>query len=127
MHQPPDPGHPVGGFLPAPKSPEKSIVRPTYTEIPYNGAPDLDEEPESGGLLEYWRTLRRHKGTLIVLVGLGALIGYLVTIPQTPIYQAHASLEIVSLNQNFMNMKESNPLAESGSSADTTDIQTQIK
>src|SRR5262249_26119518 len=54
-------------------------------------------------------------------------IGFLVTIPQTPIYQVRTSLEIVSLNQNFLNMKESNPLSDSTSTADTTDIQTQIK
>ena len=88
---------------------------------------DPGPEPQSGGLLEYWHILRRRKGTLILLASVGAVIGFLVTLPQTPIYQVRTSLEIVSLNQNFLNMKESNPLAESGSSADTTDIQTQIK
>ena len=99
----------------------------TYTEVPHNGAADAGSEPQSGGLLEYWRILRRRKGTLIVLAGLGAIIGFLVTVPQTPIYQVRTSIEIVSLNQNFLNIKESNPLAESGSSADSADIQTQIK
>jgi len=128
MQQSPDSGHPRSGFLPAPiASHEKGIVPATYTEVPYNGAPDNGAEPESGGLLEYWRILRRRKATLIVLASVGAVIGFLVTLPQTPIYQVRTSLEIVSLNQNFLNMKESNPLADSGSSADSTDIQTQIK
>jgi succinoglycan biosynthesis transport protein ExoP len=128
MHQSPDSGHTPNGFLPSANgTQEKGVVPVSYTEVPYNGGPDSGAEPQSGGLLEYWRILRRRKGTLIVLASLGAVIGFLVTLPQTPIYQVRTSLEIVSLNQNFLNMKESNPLAESGSSADATDIQTQIK
>jgi len=128
MHPPHDSGHSSSGFLPSPTaSPEKGFVSATYTELPYNGVPDPGSESESGGVLEYWRILRRRKGTLILVAGLGAVIGFLVTIPQTPIYQVRTSLEIVSLNQNFLNMKESNPLSDSASSADTTDIQTQIK
>ena len=123
-----DSDHTPNGFVPSSiASQDKRIVPATYTEVPYNGAPDPGAEPESGGLLEYWRILRRRKSTLIVLASVGAVIGFLVTLPQTPIYQVRTSLEIVSLNQNFLNMKESNPLAESGSGADSTDIQTQIK
>jgi capsular exopolysaccharide synthesis family protein len=128
MHQAPDSGHPSNGYLPSSNGSQERVVVPvSYSEVPYNGTPDAGGEPQSGGLLEYWRILRRRQGTLIVLACVGAVIGFLITIPQTPIYQARTSLEIVSLNQNFLNMKESNPLAESGSSADVTDIQTQIK
>jgi polysaccharide biosynthesis transport protein len=128
MHQPPDSSHTRSGYLPAPfASHEKGIVPASYTEVPYNGAADADAEPQSDGLLEYWRILRRRISTLILLSCMGAVIGFLITLPQTPIYQVRTSLEIVSLNQNFLNMKESNPLADSGSSADSTDIQTQMK
>jgi len=128
MQQIPDSGHTPSGFLPSPTaSPEKGIVPATFTEVPYSSAPDSGMEPDSGGLLEYWHILRRRKGTLILLASMGAVIGFLVTLPQTPIYQVRTSLEIVSLNQNFLNMKESDPLSQSGSSADSTDIQTQIK
>jgi polysaccharide biosynthesis transport protein len=128
MHQSSDSGKPPNGFVPSFVAPHEKVVVPaTYTEVPYNGALDPGAEPESGGLLEYWRILRRRKGTLIILAGVGAVIGFLVTLPQTPIYQVRTSLEIVSLNQNFMNMKDSNPLTESDSSGDTSDIQTQIK
>lgn len=126
MHQSPDSGHTPNGFVPSVIG-SQGVVPAAYTEVPYNGVPDNGAGPESGGLLEYWRILRRRKGTLIVLASVGAVVGFLVTLPQTPIYQARTSLEIVSLNQNFLNMKESNPLAESGSSVDSADIQTQIK
>jgi polysaccharide biosynthesis transport protein len=128
MHQLPDPPNKPGEFLPSPATRlEKGSYPASYTNVGYSNAPDPNVEPPSGGLLEYWRILRRRKGTLILIASLGAIIGFLVTIPQTPIYQVKTSLEIVALNQNFLNFKESNPLTESGSSVDTTDIQTQIK
>ncbi len=64
---------------------------------------------------------------MILIAVVGAVLGYFVTLPQTPIYQVRTSLEIVGLNQNFLNMKESNPLNEGGGSVDAGDIQTQIK
>jgi polysaccharide biosynthesis transport protein len=94
----------------------------TFTEVSYSAPAGSAGEEESGGLVEYWHILRRRKGTLILLAGIGAVIGFLVTVPQTPIFQARTSLEVVSLNQNFLNMKENSP-----TEADTEDILTQIK
>ncbi|MGA2601379.1 MAG: hypothetical protein ABSH09_30815, partial [Bryobacteraceae bacterium] len=95
MHQSPDSGHTSNGYLPPPAmSRGAEIVPASYAEVPYQGASDAGQEAQSGGLLEYWRILRRRKGTLIVLAGLGAVIGFLITVPQTPIYQVRTSLEI---------------------------------
>ena len=58
--------------------------------------------PEAGGLLEYWRVIRRRKGTLILIALLGAIAGLLVSLPQTPVYQARTSLEIQDINDNFI-------------------------
>ncbi len=93
----------------------------------YGNRLDPGPQPDGGGLLEYWRILRRRKGTLILITSLGAVMGFLATLPQTPIYQARTSLEIVELNQNFLNMKEASPLDEGGPSSNTIDIQTQVK
>ncbi len=122
------PHHPrnSGDLLP-PVRRDKGALPASYTEVGNAGNPELAAENGSGGVLEYWHILRRRKGTLIIIAALGAIAGFLVTLPQTPIYQVRTSLEIVALNQNFLNMKESNPLSESGSSVDSTDIQTQIK
>src|ERR1700684_276987 len=128
MHQLPEsPQHP-GEFLPSPAARrDKGPLQASYTDAGYSNGPDPSAEPESGGLLEYWRILRRRKGTLLLIALLGAIVGFLVTLPQTPIYQVRTSLEIVGLNQNFLNIKESNPLNEGQSTVDATDIQTQIK
>src|SRR5271170_3793505 len=104
---------------------DKNVVPAAYTEVPYSGGYDPAAEPETGGLIEYWRILRRRKGSLILIAFIGALIGFLATIPQTPIYQAKTSVEISDLNTNFLNLKQADPISES--SADTSDLQTQVK
>jgi capsular exopolysaccharide synthesis family protein len=84
------------------------------------------QDPQ-GGLLEYWRILRRRKGTVLAIAFAGLLAGFLVTLPQTPVYQARTSLEIQDLNQDFMNMKQVSPVSESSTYTALSDIQTQIK
>ena len=90
--------------------------------------PDVFEEPGPGLLLEYLQILRRRKGTLILIVFLGLLASLLLTLPQTPIYQARASIEIQNLNENFLNMRNVSPTADDGASdAPGSDLQTQAK
>jgi capsular exopolysaccharide synthesis family protein len=94
----------------------------------YYGGPQFDPEEEEGGLLEYWRILRRRRGTLVIGATVGLLLGIAVTLPQTPIYQAKTTLEIQSFNQNFMNMGNLQEVTEgAGPSGSTIDIQTQIR
>lgn len=91
------------------------------------GPPPVEHE-EEGGLVEYWRALRRRRGTLILLASMGLLLAVLITLPQAPIYEAKTSLEVLELNENFMNMKNVNQIDQnSGNLNLLTDIQTQIK
>jgi succinoglycan biosynthesis transport protein ExoP len=99
--------------------------RRPYVAVPY---PEEFAEPSPGLLPEYLQILRRRKGTLILIVVSGLLTSLLLTIPQTPVYQARGSLEIQNLNENFLNMRNVNPNEdEGGPSAPGTDIQTQAK
>jgi capsular exopolysaccharide synthesis family protein len=99
-------------------------LRPRYSEaLPH----ELLEEPGPGLLLEYWDILRRRKGTLLVMAFLGLLASILFTLPQTPVYRARASLEIQSLNENFLNMRDVNPTNEGASSTAESDLQTDVK
>lgn len=83
---------------------------------------------EAGGLLEYGRILRRRKGTLILVAFLGALAGFLITVPQTPIYQARSTLEVQGLNENFLNMREVSPtVTASNIYYPEYDLQTQVR
>ena len=51
----------------------------------------------------------------------------LIALPQTPVYQARASLEIQDIADNFLSSKQVNPVSESSGSTSLADIQTQIK
>jgi len=100
-------------------------LRRQFLDMP---SPEVFEEPGPGLLLEFWQILRRRKGTLILIIFLGLVTSLLLTIPQTPVYQARSSLEIQNLNDNFLNTRNVNPTADGGQS-DTlrSDLQTQAK
>jgi len=102
-----------------------ALARPQYIEAP---SPEVIEEPGPGLLLEYWDIVRRRRGTLILIAFVGFLSSVLLTLPQTRIYQARASLEIENLNENFLNMRDVSPTAnEGGSYPPEYDLQTQVK
>jgi len=106
---------------------ENSLVRPT--DVMYRGqelTTQVVEPQSSNGLIEYWRVIVRHRGTVVLLVCLGGLVGFLATLPETPVYRAHTTLEVEGFNENFLNFKDVSP--SSGSSIDpTADILTQVK
>ena len=96
-------------------------------DVDYAHEDSLGEEP-SGGLLEYWRILERHRGTVILITFLGMLGAFLYTLPQTPIYLAQGTIEIQSMNEDFMHMREVNPTSANGNNYDQlSDLQTQVK
>lgn len=93
-----------------------------------NNRPAADpQEDHRVELLEYCRLLRRRQGTLVLATLLGLVAALLLTLPQTPVYQAKTSLELLNLNQDFMNMKDIDQVAEESGYNLLTDIQTQIK
>ncbi len=126
----------TASLVPSDASPDPSRALARRSSYGYGGygtpyptipAKPTDESAESGGLLEYWRILRLHKGTWVVFAALGAVIGFLVTLPQTPIYQAKTAIEIQNLNDNFMNMRQSTQVYEPGGGTDSSEIPTQIR
>lgn len=100
-------------------------ARPHYVEAPSQG---IVEESSPGLLLEYFDIVRRHKVALILCASVGLLTSFLLTLPQKPVYQARASLEIRDLNENFLNMRDVNPTTDDpGQSTAESDLQTQVK
>ncbi len=91
------------------------------------GPRDEDEEGEDQfPLLGYWQLLVRHRGLLVLACAAGAVLGFLASLPRTPIYEARTSLEIQSLNDGFLGMRDLNPTAQ-GSNWYGTDVSTQIE
>lgn len=89
-------------------------------------APGQGEAP-GGGLLEYWRILQRRKGTVSLVACLGLLGGILYTLPQTPIFQARAVIEVQGVNEDFLAMKNVNPNAGTSGYDPTIELQTQVQ
>ncbi len=102
---------------------------PLPARMKYAGPVEADFLADAGdsSFLEYWQILRRHKGTVVIFAFLGALAGLLVSIPQTPFYEARTSLEIESLNENFLDLASVNPTSPNGSNSAKLEISTQIK
>ncbi len=90
------------------------------------GGYDYYDEPGGEGLMEYWRILMRRKGLIILSSFLGGLAFFLYTMPQTPVYKAMASIEILQYNPQFMGMSQVNPIQEGGSNWNNQDIETKI-
>lgn len=104
-----------------------ALVRPA--EVVYRD-PEVLQQVDAGsgsGLVEYWRVIVRHKGTVLLLFVLGALAGFISTLPETPVYRAHATLQVQGINENFLNMKDVSPTTTGGMMDPTADILTQVK
>jgi capsular exopolysaccharide synthesis family protein len=85
-------------------------------------------EEQGGGLPEYWQILRRRKGSLILMVCLGLLAAMLITLPQKPVYEARGLIEIQTVNENFLNMRNVSPTSdEGGPTAPGYDVQIQTQ
>lgn len=89
--------------------------------------PEYADKPASGGLDEYWKIIRRQKGAVLLAAFSGALVGFLSTLPTAPIYQAHATVEVRGVNENFLNMRDVNPDSGGAYMDPTFDILTQVK
>jgi succinoglycan biosynthesis transport protein ExoP len=105
-----------------PASPGAIDVTPLSIELPGPGL-----KRDYAGVLEYWQMIRRHKGAVVLATLLGCLGGFLVTLSDPRIYQARTTLEIQGRNEEFLNMKNVNPVSETNGGYLDTDIQTQVK
>jgi uncharacterized protein involved in exopolysaccharide biosynthesis len=86
-----------------------------------------EEDESQGGLLEYWRILSRNRVPILLASLAGLVLGFAVGIPMKPIYRAKTSLEVLTINEDFMNMKQANPTTTNDNSYDTSEEQTQAK
>ena len=83
---------------------------------------------EYAGVIEYWQMVRRHKTAVIVVSVLGAVAGFLYTLPQPRVYQAHTTIEVQGLNEDFLGLHNVSPTVSPTSNYyPDFDIQTQVK
>ncbi len=83
------------------------------------------EEPRSSLYVDYYRTLVRHRRVVLGFAFGGLLAAVLLHLTTQPIYRSRTSLDIQSLNGDFMNLRSVDPTG--ASSPSDTNVQTQIK
>ena len=105
------------------RTPELSVAEAAPTPR-YFGDVAGREEPNKGMLMDYYHTMVRHRLMIGILAGCGILAGALLHVASQPVYRTRTSLDIHSLNTDFLNMRSADPNA---SSSQDSNIQTQIK
>ena len=129
---------PTGSFISLPMEPltpapaDRVLARVTprvfVPPVSLGEASRPGRKAEQAGVLEYWRMVRRHKAAVIAVVIVGAMAGFLYTLPQYRIYQAHTTIEMQGLNEDFLGLHNVSPTVSSSSSYyPDFDIQTQVK
>jgi capsular exopolysaccharide synthesis family protein len=78
-----------------------------------------------GALQEYWRILRRRKGTLLLLASLGGLAGVIVASTQPVTYMATMALEVEDNPQDFTSVPNIKSQAQTQTAQ--SDMSTQIR
>jgi capsular exopolysaccharide synthesis family protein len=109
------------------KLPQRALPHAAGSNPILLGERAYDFAAPPASLFEYWRLLFRRKGVLLIAGVLGASLGLLISVPQTPIYQARTTLEIQRLNENILNTREIDPSAPNVALSMPEEIQTQIK
>lgn len=103
------------------------IMPPAYVPaVPAKWTPveTIDENP-SFSLMHYWDAIRRYKFVVLGFIAAGALAALIFSFLETPMYRAHTSLEVEDLNENFQNLKDSDPTAQTPPAESY--FQTQVK
>src|SRR3984893_158213 len=80
-------------------------------------------EPE--GLLEFCRLIVRHKASIILSSVGGLLLGLLTGIPLKPVYRASTTLEVLNVNEDFMNMRPTQPAVPGEDTDNSSEEETQ--
>lgn len=89
-------------------------------------APQASSEAEQASdIMQYWRVLNRHKALIALCAALGVVAAVLYTIPQAPVYLAHATVEVLDSNKDFA--KQVGPIADTTMYNAMTDLSTQVR
>lgn len=92
---------------------------------PQQQEPPADEQP--GLLEEYLATFKRHRRLILLGAIVGSLLSMLVSLRSLPVYRTRTSLDIRSLNNDFMNARSVDPTGDGSADETSTNLQTQIR
>jgi capsular exopolysaccharide synthesis family protein len=86
-----------------------------------------DDDRRGSLVREYFRTLKRYRGLILAVAICGLVVSVLMNLGTLPIYRARTSLDIQSLNSDFMDMRAIAATGDSTDSSSDVYVQTQIK
>ncbi len=109
-------------------APGSELGRPVTGQLPY--APQWDTPADSNEqttslFADYLRTFKRNWKFIVGLACLGASAALLLHLRTQPVYRTRTSLNIETLNRDFLTMQSISPTIEAAPGE--TDVQTQIK
>ena len=82
---------------------------------------------QSGLLQSYVQVLTRSRTAILLFAAAGIVAGLLFTLGKAPLYRARTSLDVQSLNENFMNMRAVDPSGASGNYSAESNLQTHMR
>jgi len=101
---------------------------PELTPLDDAGRPylaDTIDRPESAAdLQDYWRALVQHRTVVLAASVGGLLLGILIGVPMSPVFRASTTLEVLNVNEDFMNTRPTQA-AVPGTDSDISEEETQ--
>ncbi len=85
------------------------------------------QEPGHGMLSNYLQLLKRHRKLIALCACIGLVTTLLMGLGVLPLFTTRTSLEIRSVNQNFLDMRSVAPTSSDASGDNDMNLQTQIK
>ena len=84
-------------------------------------------QPEPNVATIYARTIKRWWIIILACAGVGAILSLSFTLSVLPVYQSRASLDIQSINGDFLNIRNVAPTGDNNASSSESYVQTQTK
>src|ERR1700733_12882761 len=110
------------------KQPGSSVERQGLLEqSPVGHSVSVTAAADYTTFAEFASLLRRNKWPFSLFLAGGTILAALLSLTQTPVYQARALVEVEMPNEDFLNRRQLNPVAEPGMILLEPFLQTQVK
>jgi polysaccharide biosynthesis transport protein len=115
---------PTQQIIPGPRLPEgRNSGRSTAIELSH---PIAANRPRPEAAVNYSALLRRHRNAVAAIVGGTLLLSVLYTLVAPKVYKSEVILEVMGINQDFMNSKEVDPTSNQVTGDQYIETQTKL-
>ena len=115
---------PTQQIIPGPRLPEgRNSGRGTAIELSH---PIAGNRPRPEASVNYSALLRRHRNAVAAIVGGTLLLSVLYTLVAPKVYKSEVILEVMGINQDFMNSKEVDPTSNQVTGDQYIETQTKL-